>query len=136
MIENIASTIQDLRRIVKDEPSTPIENAISYLDMFLEKLCTHELPEKHTKGLVMHRELIYPLLTYNKTSNLVWAKLRMEAEVQIDELLSNYEESYGLEPVTVAEVEPFLNFEVVNKDGNEHEQVHFKGYKIYKKKVR
>ena len=122
--------------MVKDEPSTPIENAIMYLDMFLEKICTHELPEEHTRGLVMHRAVIYPLQEYEACSDVIWAKIRADVQVSIDDLLSNYEESYGFEPVTVAEVEPFLNFEVINRDGNEHEQVHFKGYKIYKKKVK
>lgn len=39
-LNNLASCISDLRKMEEKEPNTVIHTAITYLDVFLEKLCT------------------------------------------------------------------------------------------------
>ena len=137
-IENIVSCIQDLREIVKNEPNPAVSNAIGYLDLFLEKLCTHELPEERTDGLRLRREVIYPLPEYNLFSSTIWAKLRLDMEVKLDELLSNYEHEYGFEPVMDTEAQPFLDdsLKLAIMHSKNDRQLELRGYKIYKKKVK
>ena len=137
-IESLAMTIQDLRRMAEKEPSTVVDNAVRYLSIFLEKLCTHELPNESGKGFEMHREVIYPLLEYETFNDVIWAKIRADVEVSIDSLLSNYEEAYGFEPVTIEESMPFWNEDIMKVSfiHRYDEQLQFMGYKIYKKKVK
>ena len=136
-LDNLATTIQDLREMAEKDPSTPITNAIAYLDIFLEKLCTKELPPSYLSAGTLHHSIVCPLSEWESYSDEITAKIRSAFEVKIDELLANYEEAYELEPVTVAEVEKYIEFPYLSclppdKDG----QAEFMGYKIYKKKVR
>ena len=136
---NIASTISDLRRLREQEgPSTVIDNAIAYLDRYLEQLCTHELPTERGRGFQMHRELIYPLYEYDSYSDIIWAKVRADVEVSIDEFLSNYESVYGFEPVIIRDALPYFDKDKIKGSfiRRYDDQLEFRGYKIYKKKVR
>lgn len=135
-LDNLATTIQDLREMAEKEQSTPITNAIAYLDIFLEKLCTKELPSSHLSFGTLHHRMVCPLPEWESFHDQVMVKICSDFEVKIDELLENYEEAYGLEPVTNEELSEFM--ERVGdtvKYNHGKDQFQFHGYKIYKKKV-
>lgn len=136
-LDNLATTIQDLREMAEKEPSTPITNAIAYLDIFLEKLCTKELPSSHISAGTLHHSMICPLPDWESFGDEYMVKIRSDFEVKIDELLANYEEAYGLEPVTNDELSEFVErVGDIAKTMHGKSQVEFHGYKIYKKKER
>ena len=136
-LDNLASTIQDLREMAKKEPSTPIINAIAYLDIFLEKLCTKELPPSYITAGTIHHRMILPESDWQYSQDVLMAKICSDFEVKIDELLANYEEVYGLEPVTYEEMsDVFTRCGDKAKYMHGKEQVRYMGWKIYKKKER
>lgn len=135
--DNLATTIQDLREMAKKDPSTPITNAIAYLDIFLEELCTKELPSSQLSAGAIHHRMVCPLPDWESFHDQMMVKICSDFEVKIDELLANYEEVYGLEKVTYDELSEFIERNAgIAKITHGNSQVECYGYKIYKKKVR
>ena len=127
--------------MAEKDPSTPITNAIAYLDIFLEKLCTRAIKVETLPDGTLRHSLICPLYEWKSCSDEIMVKIQSDFDVKIDELLANYEDAYGLEPVTDDDIRPYLNYGLfannvmrISRDGNG--QILCKGYKIYKKKVR
>ena len=135
--DKLETTIQDLRRIEEKEPNTAIHNAIVYLDLFLEKLLTKELPPSYISAGTLHHRMVCPLPEWESFQDQVMVKICSDFEVKIDELLENYEEAYGLEPVTYEEMDAaFEAYCNCAKYMHGKDQVRFFGWKYYKKKVR
>lgn len=134
---NLATTIRDLRTIAEREPSTVFDNAVYYLGLFLEKLCTREIEIEELPAGTLRHVLIFPLLEYEGCEDAVMAKIRSDFEPDIDRLLSNFEEAYGLEPLNYSEIEPYMNSDMFSyRERNPEGQVMFKGRKVYLKRVR
>lgn len=135
-LDNLATCIRDLREIAKKEPNTVIDTACSYLSLFLEKLCTHELPAERRDGIQMHREVIYPLYEYENFSEIIWAKIRADVQIDLEKFLTNFEKEAGFRPVTNAEADKLLHFsDIIRVSGlNPDDQLQFMGYRIYKKR--
>ena len=135
--DKLEATIQDLRRLEEKEPNAIIDDAITYLELFLEKLRTKELPPSYLSAGTLHHRMICPVPEFETNQDRFMAKICSDFEIKIDELLENYEEVYGLEPVTYEELSEFMEIvgdTVKYMHGKDHFQ--FYGYKIYKKKVR
>ena len=136
-LDNLATTIQDLREMAEKDPSTPVTNAIAYLDIFLEKLCTAELSSSCISAGTIRHSIICPLPEWEYNQDVIMAKIRSDFEVKIDELLANYEKVYGLEPVTNDELSEFVErVGDIAKTMRGKSQMEYRGWKIYKKKVR
>ena len=136
LIENVAREIKDLRELYEKEPNNVIHRAISMLDMYLENLSVEEVIYRPFDYGVLKCKKRYPVIDiYDEALNYEMKEIEAEFELKIDEMLSDYEHAYQLEPVTVKEATPYLDLEVLPYIPKEHQMI-FKGYKIYKKKVK
>lgn len=136
-IENLASCIRNLREIAKEKPNAIIDSAILYLDIFLEKLCTKEIVVEEFPTGTLRMDIIIPAYEFEiGMENFYSEKIKASFEYKMDEILANYEQVYGLEPVTVEDALPYLNTPNYVEIQPSDEQMQMYGYKIYKKKVR
>ena len=134
LIENVAREIKALRELYEKEPNNVIHRAISMLDMYLENLTVEEITNKPFYHGVLKCKKRYPVIDiYDEALNYEMKEIEAEFELKIDEMLSNYEYAYQLEPVT--EKEAALYLKVLPRIPGER-QLTFNGYKIYKKKVK
>ena len=140
-LDKLAKCIQDLRKLNDESPNETIQDAAYYLDIFLENLITKEIKvEKYGAG-TLRMNMICPPDDLIESGLMDWTTRKIQAsfEWEMDKVLSNYEEDYGLEPFTYKDAKLFCNaMDLLTKcfPHDDKDQVHFYGYKIYKKKIR
>ncbi len=140
-LDKLAKCIQDLRKLNDESPNETIQNAAYYLDIFLEKLITKEIEVKKYGAGTLRMNMILPPDDLIESGLMDWTTRKIEAsfEWKMDQVLSNYEQNYGLEPFTYKDAELLCNARDVITKGfpkDDKEQVQFFGHKIYKKKIR
>lgn len=108
------------------------DDALHYLKEY-QSLKTRE---EHLPIGTLHFRALIPAKEWDKgAESLMLARIEADLQVKIDELLCNYEQAYGLEPVTIREALPYLkgpNYMIIQPS---EEQMQMRGYKIYKKRV-
>ena len=133
-LNNLASCIEDLRRMEEKDPSAPIQAAITYLDIFLEKLCTHEIVfERKSYSTLCMNMIIYPEMAHLQLYEGV-AMIKATLEWNLADALKNFGDAYGFEPVTLRETQRYFpDPRFVRKDEDLDQQATLCGYKLYKK---
>lgn len=140
-LDKLAKCIQDLRKLNDESPNETIQNATYYLDIFLEKLITKEIEVKKYGAGTLRMNMILPPDDLIESGLMDWTTRKIQAsfEWEMDKVLSNYEEDYGLEPFTDEDAKELRKcMDIFSGDipVDPNGQVQFFGYKIYKKKIR
>ena len=111
-----------------------MSDALAYLQEHRsETYCEHQ-----STGAILHIRSMIPAEEWEKCADLMLKMIKADVQIKIDELLRNYEQAYGFEPVTIIEAEPFLreNLYDVMPYLDMGNQIQVRGYKIYKKRIR
>lgn len=124
--------INDLREMEKKEPNETISKAISYLDVFLEKICTQELYFERTGWSTLRMNVIVPQDDEYGFLNGM-ALIKASFDCRIASALLNFEEAVGLEPVTIREFHRgFPDPYFVRNDEDLDKPATYHGYRLYK----
>ena len=103
---------------------------------YLKEYRSLNIREEHLPIGTLHFRSLIPANEWDKgAESLMLVQIEADLQVKIDELLRNYEQAYGLEPVTIREALPYLkgmNYMVIQPS---EEQMQMRGYKIYKKRA-
>ena len=130
--EHLARTIRSLRELEEKEPNTVIQDACSFLDIFLEKLVTKEIVfEKLPYGTLRMNLYVPPEEMNDIGLHYAAAKITASFEYEIQKLLERYDDLRGFERVTWSDMIPIL------KDDfrcDPSQPFDFWGYAFYKKK--
>ena len=140
-LDKLAKCIQDLRKLNDESPNETIQDATYYLDIFLEKLLTKEIEVVKYGCGTLRMNMICPPDDLIESGFMDWTARKIQAsfEWEMDKVLSNYEEDYGLEPFTYKDAKLLCNaMDLVTKcfPKDDKDQAQFFGYKLYKKKIR
>lgn len=133
----VLSTIKCLKSMERtEETSETIDDAIYWLEKFMEDLTTASIESIPFHGDVIHLRKRFPVYDVLKTDLDYWTEeIKAEFEVHIDNMLRNYEEDYGLEPLLVKDFIHYMNnAPYALSFGYPYDRpLILNGYKIYKK---
>lgn len=132
----VAMCIEDLRKISKENPNEVIDRAVALLDIFLEKLCTGEIYFEKFSGAQLHIKMIVDP-RYEIEKEFACEKIIGDFTYELSKVLSDYENAYGLEPVTYRDYNNLHPHPIyITSDSDLDKQLETRDYVIYKKKKR
>lgn len=103
---------------------------------YLKEYHSLKIREEHLPIGTLRFKALIPAKEWDKgAESLMLAQIEADLQIKVDEILRNYEQAYGLEPVTIREALPYLkgpNYMVIQPS---EEQMRVRGYKIYKKRA-
>lgn len=103
---------------------------------YLKEYHSLKIREEHLPIGTLRFKALIPAKEWDKgAESLMLAQIEADLQVKVDEILRNYEQAYGLEPVTIREALPYLkgpNYMIIQPS---EEQMQIRGYKIYKKRA-
>ena len=132
----VLGTIKCLKSMEKTpDTEETINYAIYWLEKYMDDLTTASIENIPFHGDVIHLRKKFPVYDAVKTDLDYWTEeIKAEFEVHIDNMLRNYEENYGLEPLLVKDFVHYVNSAPYAACGYpDNRPLILNGYKIYKK---